>query len=105
MNKDNTIGKNIRKYRELRQYTQKELADILDLNSTRVSNWEQGLNNPPADMLSKICVALNISASELLGMKLDAQELSHDEKRVIKCYRAKKEMQHAVNVLLGIDSP
>lgn len=104
MIKENTIGQNIRKYRELRKYTQKELADILKLNSTRVSNWEQGQNNPPADMLSKICIALNISASELLGMKLDTDELSYEERKVIKCYRGKPEMQYPVKVLLGIES-
>lgn len=99
------IGNNIRKYREQSGLTQKQLAEILGLNNSRISNWEQGANNPPADMIAKLCETLNVSASELLGVKLATDELDIDEREIIKSYRAKKEMQHAVKVLLGIDNP
>lgn len=84
--------------------TQKQLANKLGINNSRISNWEQGANNPPADLIADICEALNVSASELLGVKLAADELNIDERKVIKEYRAKVAMQHAVKVLLGIDS-
>lgn len=98
------VGDNIRKYREISNLSQKQLASKLGISNSRVSNWEQGSNNPPADMIADICEALNVSASELLGVKLAADELSVDERRVIKEYRTKVSMQHAVKVLLGIES-
>ncbi len=98
------VGDNIRKYREISGLTQKQLASRLNINNSRVSNWEQGANNPPADLIADICEALNVSASELLGVKLAADELNVDERKVINEYRAKVSMQHAVKVLLGIDS-
>jgi len=97
------VGCNIRKYREKSGLTQKQLASKLDVTNSSVSNWEQGLNNPPADMIADICEALNVSASELLGIRLAVNELSVEEKRVIKEYRTKVSMQHAVKVLLGIE--
>lgn len=100
-----TIGNNIRKYREQNGLTQIQLAEMLGLKNSRISNWEQGANNPPADIIAKLCVALNVSASELLGVKLTADELNIEERRIVKSYRAKPDMQHAVKVLLGIDNP
>ncbi|MBE5873440.1 MAG: helix-turn-helix transcriptional regulator [Lachnospiraceae bacterium] len=99
----NEIGNNIRKYRDIRHMSQKQLAERLDIKNNRVSNWEQGLNNPPADMIAKICEVLNISASELLGVKLAENELSEEERSVIREYRTRVSMQHAVKVLLGIE--
>lgn len=98
------VGDNIRKYREMNCLSQKQLANKLGISNSRVSNWEQGANNPPADMIADICEALNVSASELLGVKLSADELSLDERKVIKEYREKVAMQHAVKVLLGIET-
>jgi len=100
---ENTIGNNIRKYRELAGFSQKELAEKLGVTNTRLSNWEQGTNNPPADFLGKICVTLDISASELLGLNISIEELSQEERRVLELYREKQYMQHAIKVLLGIE--
>lgn len=99
------IGKNIKKIREDRKLTQKQLAEKLNVKNSRVSNWENGANNPPADMIEDICKILNVSASELLGLKLSSEELSMEEKKVVEAYRIKKDMNHAVKVLLGIDTP
>ena len=97
------IGMRIRKYREACNLSQKELADMLNISSSRISNWEQGINRPDADMLTNICVALNVSPSELLDVRLSSDEYTNKEKEVITAYRNKPELQHAVNVLLGID--
>lgn len=96
------IGKKIRKYREELNLSQKELAEKLGVSNGRVSNWEQGLNRPDADMLAELCYALQVSPSSLLGVKLSVDELSDQERRVIKAYRAKTELQQAVNILLGL---
>ena len=97
------IGNRIRKYRENRGLNQKELAQLIGVSNSRVSNWEQGINRPDADILVDICKALNVSPSELLDVRLSSDELNDQERKVIMAYRTKTELQHAVNILLGIE--
>lgn len=99
------LGARIRKYREERKMSQKELAALIGVSNSRVSNWEQGINRPDADILADICRALNVSPSELLNVHLSDDELSSRERKVLRAYRQKPELQQAVNILLGIDEP
>lgn len=96
------IGNRIRKYREELGISQKALAEQIGVSNGRVSNWEQGLNRPDADMLAELCVALNVSPSSLLGVKISKDELSDTEWKIIQAYREKKDLQKAVRILLGI---
>ena len=98
------IGNRIRKYRELRGMSQKELAEKIGISNSRVSNWEQGINRQDADILAELCRVLSVSPSELLDVHLSTDTLSEQERKVIQAYRAKTELQHAVNILLGIES-
>ncbi len=98
------IGSRIRKYREERGLSQKQLAELIGVKNNRVSNWEQGLNRPDADILAALCRALQVSPSELLDVRLVDDELNAQERKVIMAYRAKPELQPAVNILLGIDA-
>ena len=97
------IGARIRKFREDRGYSQKELAELIGVSNSRISNWEQGVNRPDADILVDLCKTLNVSPSELLDVHLKDDELSDIERKVINAYRAKKDLQSAVNILLGIE--
>ena len=96
------IGKRIRKYREARGISQIQLAEKLGIGNSRVSNWEQGINRPDADILAEMCRVLEVSPSELLDVHLSTDELAEKEMRVIKAYRSKPELQQAVDILLGI---
>lgn len=97
------IGKRIREFREDRGMSQKELADKIDVSNSRVSNWEQGINRPDADILADLCRVLKVSPSELLDVHLSTDELNDQERKVIQAYRTKKELQQAVNILLGLE--
>lgn len=97
------IGNRIRKYREELGISQKQLAEQIGVSNSRVSNWEQGINRPDADILAKLCTALNVSPSSLLGVKLSTDELTEQERSVINAYRSKPELQQAVNILLGLE--
>ena len=97
------IGARIRKFREDRGYSQIELAQLIGVSNSRVSNWEQGINRPDADILVDLCKTLNVSPSELLDVHLKHDELSDIERKVINAYRAKKDLQSAVNILLGVN--
>ena len=87
------IGARIRKFREDRGYSQIELAQLIGVSNSRVSNWEQGINRPDADILVDLCKTLNVSPSELLDVHLKDDELSDIERKVINAYRAKKDLQ------------
>ena len=97
------IGSIIRRYRKENGLTQEQLADKINVTKNRVSNWEQGINRPDADILADICRALNVSPSNLLGVYLSSDDLNERERRVIQAYRDKADMQKAVDILLGID--
>ena len=85
------IGGRIRLYRKQSGLTQEQ------------SNWEQGINRPDADILADICRALNVSPSDLLDVHLSTDELTDHERKVIRAYRSKPEIQQAVNILLGVE--
>ena len=97
------IGDRIRKCREARQMSQKELAEKIDTTNSCVSNWERGRNRPDADILAKICTVLKVSPSELLDVHLSDDELNSQERKVLQAYRQKPELQKAVNILLGVE--
>lgn len=97
------IGNRIRKYREEKGINQKQLAELIGVSNGRVSNWEQGINRPDADILAEICKALDVSPSLLLGVTLSSNELSDEERTIIKAYRNKPDLQKSVKILLGIE--
>lgn len=96
------LGVRIRKCRTERGLSQRELAERIGASVSRVSNWEQGINRPDADILVKLCYALSVSPSELLDVHLSGEELTGQERRIIEAYRSKPELQGAVQILLGV---
>lgn len=97
------IGAKIRYFRELRGLNQKELASRIGVSNSRISNWEQGINRPDADILVLLCQALEVSADELLDMNVSNMQLTSDEQQVIIHYRNKPNLQQAVRILLGME--
>lgn len=51
------------------QYSQKQIAAILDISESNITNWKNGDNLPSLDVLYKLCLLLNISADYLLGLE------------------------------------
>lgn len=51
------------------QYSQKEIAQILHISESNITNWKRGQNLPSVDILYKLCVLLEISADYLLGLE------------------------------------
>lgn len=75
------LGKNIKKYRELKGLTQDQVAKMVGKSKNVVSNWEQGRNKPDADTIEILMGAFDVDANTLLGwdspkqIRNDAQEL------------------------------
>ncbi len=51
------------------KYSQKEIAQILHISESNISNWKRGQNLPSVDILYRLCVLLEISADYILGLE------------------------------------
>lgn len=59
-NTEPTIGKKIRKYRELAKLTQKELGERCGIDAANIRKYENGKQNPKVETVKKIAAALEI---------------------------------------------
>ncbi len=57
----------LKKLRVLKRIPQAELARILSVDQTAVSQWERGKSMPRAERLTDIAQALGCTVDELLG--------------------------------------
>ena len=67
-------------FRELRKknhYSQKKIADILDVSRSAVSMWEIGKSQPDTEMMAAIAKLFGVSTDSLLGV--DTQPPTIDE--------------------------
>ncbi len=98
------ISKNLLKYRKEAGLTQKELAEKLGVKNSAVSNWENNLNSIDIETLAKACEIFGISINDMYKTQEEYEILTSHEKRVIRAYRNKPEMQPAVDKLLGVEN-
>ena len=61
------IGNNIKRYRELRKLTQKQLADRLRISVKSIQRYETGENSTPIEILLGIGEELNVSIQDLIS--------------------------------------
>ncbi len=57
----------LRKIRLEKQLSQTELAELLSIDRSVISKWENGTRSPTIDQAKQIADALGISVSELIG--------------------------------------
>ena len=72
----------IKELREAKGYTQKELAELMQVSFQTVSKWENDVNYPDITQIPKLADVFGVSADVLLGMKpLHAEEtaVKYDE--------------------------
>ena len=60
------LGRNLRRLREARGWSQEAFAHEANLHRTYVSDIERGARNPTIVVVEKLAQAIGISASELL---------------------------------------
>ena len=68
------IGTVIRNRRRAKDMTQEELAEVLNLSVSAVSQWECGKNLPDLTIIPALCRILEITSDELLGMDRTKQQ-------------------------------
>lgn len=64
------IGNNIYEYRKKNKYTREELAEKSNLSANHIYELEMGNCMPTTITLIEICIALNISLTQLIDIKL-----------------------------------
>ena len=74
------IGLFIKNSRKAKGYTQKELADLLNVTDRAISKWERGVGCPDISLLEDLSKALDVSVLEILkGEKLEKKEINHQD--------------------------
>jgi transcriptional regulator with XRE-family HTH domain len=66
-----SIGKQIRKYRNLRNLFQKDIANKIGSSDSAVRNYELGNRIPSQDQINDIAAALNINPAALTAPDFD----------------------------------
>lgn len=102
------IRKNIARYRKVNGYTQKELADIVGVKNSTVSNWEQGANSPDIEMIFSLCQLFKVSVAEMYGCDTvhtgSSLTISGIERDIILAYRKADDIGKAMVLrALGIE--
>lgn len=82
------IGSFIARERKNKNYTQRQLADILGISDKTISKWERGNGFPEVSLLLPLCKELDMSVNELLA----GERVSEEE------YRKKAE-ENMVNLV------
>ncbi len=100
----------LKQLRKEKNLSQAEIAKILNVHQTAVSQWEQGRTTPDMQTLIKIADYFQVTVDYLLGQTSEKKSLTNEtilnahEEKVILAYRSKPSMQPAVDRLLDVDS-
>lgn len=65
------VGRNVKRYRELKGVSQEELAFQSDLHRTYVSGVERGVRNPTVAIVARLADALGVKPAKLLEYQED----------------------------------
>jgi transcriptional regulator with XRE-family HTH domain len=61
------LGRNVRRLREQKGWSQEKFAFESDIHRTYVSDIERGARNPTITIVEKLATSLGVTASELLN--------------------------------------
>ncbi|MBV2146373.1 MAG: helix-turn-helix domain-containing protein [Wolbachia endosymbiont of Pissodes strobi] len=93
------IGKKIKEWRLVREYTQKDLAEKMNTTRDEISNYEQGRVATPLGKLYEIAEALSISITDLLTEEDEGSRVENELPDLIKEYK-EIESQELRNALI-----
>ena len=84
------IGEKIKKYRESKKMTQKEIAEILGVEPATISKYESGTIEPNIESIKKISEIFEITIDELLKEK---EEIDYSKINILEILKEQKEMK------------
>ena len=111
-----SFGDHLKRFRNEKNISQGELANLIGMHSTHISRYERNLTSPSIDVVKKIADKLNVTAdmliygtgdekakgsirdNELLNMFSKVQSLDKNElscvKSLLKAYIFQSDLQH-----------
>lgn len=72
----------LRKYREKMELTQKQLAEVLNIDRSTYSYYETGKSVPPIETLIKLARIFNTTVDNLLGYEREENEPVNDDTNI-----------------------
>jgi len=78
------IGQRISFFRKKKGFTQKELADMIGIKQTLVSDYETGRIRIFAEILARFSIALNVSTDDLLALENENKNRNQINLRIMK---------------------
>ena len=85
-----SIGNKIKEYRESKKMTQKDIAEILEVEPGTISKYESGIIEPNIESLKRLAETFNITVDELIN---DDEKFDISKINVLDVLREQKEMQ------------
>ena len=93
------IGKFIAKCRKMKNMTQADLAEKLNVTDRAISKWETGKGMPDSSIMLDLCNELSITVNELLSGEMIKME-DHDKKVEENLIKLQKEKEDSDKRLL-----
>ena len=89
-----SIGKFIAQKRKEQNLTQEQLAERLGVSNKTISKWETAKCMPDYTVITKLCVELNITISELMdGEESDGKSVRvYDDEQILDLLRRTQEL-------------
>ncbi len=83
------IGDNIKKIREMRNMSQRELAEAVFVKRQTISSWEVNRTEPNMGAIELLAAALNCRKSDLIGEKAQTVKsvLTKEESLLVRAFR------------------
>lgn len=80
----NGLGERIKELRQLRGFTQDDVAEKLGMKRSNFSSYETGRTIPPSNILSEMATLFNTSTDYLLGKTENSDPVNDTELEFIK---------------------
>lgn len=96
------ISKNLLYYRKQNNLTQTDLARLLGVSNSAVSNWENGFNSIDIETLFRTCRIFGVTLDDMYGTHEKKPFYTPHEQKIIEEYRNRPRLQEAVDILLGL---
>lgn len=95
------FGENLKILRKRRGFSQEELAARLHVVRQTISKWEKNLSVPDSDTLIRLAEILEVSVSELLGAKIENENVTSDAAEQLSRINEQLAIKTVVHVVSG----
>ena len=84
------LGEKIKTYRESKKMTQKDIAEILEVEPGTISKYESGMIEPNIESIKRLAETFGITIDELLKNEDEKFDISQID--ILECLKEQKEM-------------